>query len=286
VASVDEEALTVGAHDEGGVALADVEEADGGPAGDDGEGVGHLVDDVVVVLAPRAFPKVAERGEKWVEVSLSQQTLTLWEGTRPVYATLVSTGRENYATPIGEFRISNKHITATMDSDEGSDVAGGAPKARSASSETAPPKPASGGAKPGPKSAKPSKPPKPGDKKGAKPASGKTSPSKPADKSASKPAEKIPTKGDGEYGVTRRRGEGTYKLRDVPYIQYFAAGVALHAAYWHDVFGKERSHGCVNLSPIDAHRVFMWTEPAIPDGWHGLNSGDGFGEGTTVIVHE
>jgi hypothetical protein len=78
----------------------------------------------------------------------------------------------------------------------------------------------------------------------------------------------------------------TYKLRDVPYIQYFAAGVALHAAYWHDVFGKERSHGCVNLSPIDAHRVFMWTEPAIPEGWHGLNTGDGFGEGTTVIVHE
>src|SRR5690606_24390675 len=93
-------------------------------------------------------------------------------------------------------------------------------------------------------------------------------------------------RGDGEYGVTKRRGEDLYQLRDVPYIQYFNKGQALHAAYWHDVFGKPRSHGCVNLSPIDAHRVFQWTEPAMPSEWHGLNAGSDMGEGTTVVVHE
>ena len=76
-----------------------------------------------------------------------------------------------------------------------------------------------------------------------------------------------------EYGVTMRRGSGAYELRDVPWIQYFAAGYALHGAYWHDVFGVPRSHGCINLAPIDARYVFMWTEPSVPEGWHGFNVG-------------
>jgi lipoprotein-anchoring transpeptidase ErfK/SrfK len=199
--------------------------------------------DVGLVLAPSAFPKVADDGEKWVEVSLAQQTLTLWEGHKPVYATLVSTGRKEYPTLVGEFRIQNKHVTATMDSDEGSSVGSVATRR-------------TGGTK------------------------------KDGGGSKSKKGGDIPRKGDGEYGVTRRRGEGTYQLRDVPYIQYFAAGQALHAAYWHDVFGKQRSHGCVNLAPIDAHRVFQWTEPAMPVEWHGLNTGEENGIGTTIIIHE
>ena len=83
-----------------------------------------------------------------------------------------------------------------------------------------------------------------------------------------------------------RRGEGTFELRDVPYVEYFEAGYALHAAYWHDVFGKARSHGCVNLSPVDAHRVFLWSDPPVPDGWHGVISGQDAGEGTMVSVHK
>lgn len=247
--------------------------------------------DVGLVVAPRTFPKAAEAGEKWIEVNVTEQTLVMWEGKRPIYATLVSTGREEYPTVLGEFRIRNKHITATMDSDESSDVGGGAPKRASrtddggGSSAPAPKK------KDGDKSA-----PKKGDSKDkgkAKPAAPKgptqktAAPGKPGAKpKADGPPAKIPKKGDGEYGVTKRRGEGTYQLRDVPYIQYFASGYALHAAYWHDVFGKQRSHGCINLSPIDAHRVFMWTEPAVPEGWHAINTGDEFGEGTLVVVHE
>jgi len=96
----------------------------------------------------------------------------------------------------------------------------------------------------------------------------------------------IPKKGDGIYGVYVRRGHGLYQLRDVPYIQYFESGYALHAAYWHDVFGTPRSHGCVNLSPVDAHYIFGWSDPPVPDGWHAVIAGEEMGEGTTVVIHE
>ena len=233
--------------------------------------------DVGVIVAPRTFPKAGDDGEKWVEVSLSEQTLVLWEGKKPVYATLISSGRKGFETITGEFRIRNKHITATMDSDEKSEMGGSAPK-QTASRSSEGNAPSGGKKKDATKKPDPKKdaPKKPDPKKDA----------------AKKPAEgegagaKIPHKGDGEYGVTKRRGEGLYALKDVPYIEYFASGYALHAAYWHDVFGKQRSHGCVNLSPIDAHRVFMWTEPAVPAGWHGVNTGEEMGEGTTVIVHD
>jgi hypothetical protein len=89
-----------------------------------------------------------------------------------------------------------------------------------------------------------------------------------------------------EYGVTMRRGASDFELRDVPWIQYFASGYALHGAYWHDVFGIPRSHGCINLAPIDARLVFRWTDPPLPEGWHGMNIGPDMGEGTTVVVRE
>jgi len=54
-----------------------------------------------------------------------------------------------------------------------------------------------------------------------------------------------------------------FDLREVPYVQYFNDGFALHAAYWHDAFGAPRSYGCVNLSPLDARWLFAWTEPHV-----------------------
>ncbi|HMJ11629.1 MAG TPA: L,D-transpeptidase, partial [Polyangiaceae bacterium] len=73
-----------------------------------------------------------------------------------------------------------------------------------------------------------------------------------------------------------------YDLRDVPYVMYFNEGYALHAAYWHDGFGKPRSHGCVNLSPEDARWIFEWSEPQVPEAWHGALS---LREGTLVYIH-
>jgi lipoprotein-anchoring transpeptidase ErfK/SrfK len=76
-----------------------------------------------------------------------------------------------------------------------------------------------------------------------------------------------------------------FELRDVPWVEYFEAGYALHAAPWHDEYGKPRSHGCINLSPIDARRVFMWTDPPVPADWHGVYSSENTGEGTVVNIH-
>jgi hypothetical protein len=72
-----------------------------------------------------------------------------------------------------------------------------------------------------------------------------------------------------------------FDLRDVPYVQYFTAGYALHGAYWHDGFGRPRSHGCINLSPLDAHWLFEWTDPPVPEAWHaGLSL-----RGTLIHIH-
>lgn len=145
----------------------------------------------------------AEAGRKWIDVSIKRQLLVAYEGRRPVFATLVSTGRggmgdpeETHATIRGAYMIHAKHVSGTMDGDSTS--------------------------------------------------------------------------------------EDSFDLRDVPYIQYFHKGYALHGAYWHDAFGKERSHGCVNLSPTDAAWLFEWTEPVVPDGWHAALNHNA---GTLVYLH-
>lgn len=73
----------------------------------------------------------------------------------------------------------------------------------------------------------------------------------------------------------------SYNLRDVPFVQYFHKGYALHGAYWHDDFGKVRSHGCVNLAPRDAAWLFEWTDPSVPQTWHGVLNKE---RGTVVYV--
>ena len=68
----------------------------------------------------------------------------------------------------------------------------------------------------------------------------------------------------------------------MPFVQYFTQGYALHAAYWHDDFGRARSHGCVNLAPVDAAWLFGWPTPTVPEGWHAAMSLRG---GTIVYIH-
>jgi lipoprotein-anchoring transpeptidase ErfK/SrfK len=38
-------------------------------------------------------------------------------------------------------------------------------------------------------------------------------------------------------------------------------GVAIHSAFWHNHFGEQYSHGCVNVRPADAKWIFRWTNP-------------------------
>jgi lipoprotein-anchoring transpeptidase ErfK/SrfK len=56
--------------------------------------------------------------ERWIDVELSTQTLVAYEGTRPVYATLVSSGRgppgSDTATPPGVHRIWVKLLSTNM----------------------------------------------------------------------------------------------------------------------------------------------------------------------------
>jgi lipoprotein-anchoring transpeptidase ErfK/SrfK len=74
----------------------------------------------------------------------------------------------------------------------------------------------------------------------------------------------------------------SFDLRDVPFVQYFHKGYALHGTYWHDDFGEIRSHGCVNLSPLDAAWLFEWTDPPVPDSWHAVINKE---RGTVVYIH-
>ncbi|AKF07434.1 L,D-transpeptidase [Sandaracinus amylolyticus] len=69
---------------------------------------------------------------------------------------------------------------------------------------------------------------------------------------------------DGDHAV-----DGPYSIEDVPYVMYFQLAYALHSAFWHDGFGRPRSHGCVNLAPLDARWIFQWAGPALPEAWHG-----------------
>ncbi|KAF0107934.1 MAG: hypothetical protein FD146_1232 [Anaerolineaceae bacterium] len=44
---------------------------------------------------------------------------------------------------------------------------------------------------------------------------------------------------------------------------FSGAGLAIHAAFWHNQFGEKRSHGCVNCKPEDAKWIFRWTTPSV-----------------------
>lgn len=64
-------------------------------------------------------------------------------------------------------------------------------------------------------------------------------------------------------------GEPPYSLEDVPYVMYFEGAYAFHSAFWHDRFGRPRSHGCINLAPRDAKWLYNWAGPDLPAAWHG-----------------
>lgn len=75
----------------------------------------------IVEAAPR--PALVPKNARFIRVSLAQQTLIAYDGPAPVFATLVSTGKEGFETPLGLFRIQQKHVSATMDGLVGSDEA-------------------------------------------------------------------------------------------------------------------------------------------------------------------
>lgn len=80
----------------------------------------------------------------------------------------------------------------------------------------------------------------------------------------------------GVYITNRKRpsrhmaaGDGadanSYDLPGVPWVSYLMEnGISFHGTYWHNNFGRPRSHGCVNLSIQHAMWVYRWTNPTVP----------------------
>jgi len=161
----------------------------------------------VRVTTPGPRPKEVGDAERWIDIDISEQTLVVFEGDRPLYATLISSGKESkikdkdHSTPRGMWRVREKHVVSTMD-------------------------------------------------------------------------------GNGTAA-----GDMPYSIEDVPYIMYFHKSYATHGAFWHQNFGSQMSHGCVNLAPLDAKWLYFNTAPGIPAGMHGVWSSDDR-PGSWVVVHD
>lgn len=55
--------------------------------------------------------------------------------------------------------------------------------------------------------------------------------------------------------------EDEYDLPGVPWNMYFTEqGAVIHGAYWHDSFGNQYSHGCVNVSLDSARDLYEWAD--------------------------
>ena len=87
-------------------------------------------DDATLVRRRDKLPWGITEQDKWVIVSITRGTLVAYEGTRPVYTTLVSPGAGGVpikgrnpvrmsTTPLGTNRITLKHLAATMSPEKG-----------------------------------------------------------------------------------------------------------------------------------------------------------------------
>jgi hypothetical protein len=128
----------------------------------------------VARVDPHTTPPKGVTGSRRIEVNLFEQTLSVYDHDRLVFATLVSTGVDPFWTRPGIFHIYIKKPTETMS------------------------------------------------------------------------------------GATEADRSDYYYLEDVPWTMYFDEERALHGAYWHNRFGYQMSHGCVNMSVGDSHWLYNW----------------------------
>ena len=127
------------------------------------------------------------KNPQWFSADLSEQVLVAYENEKPVFATLVSSGKNN-ATPLGIYPVWARVVAITM---------------------------------------------------------------------KSQPYDDKP-----------------YFVNMVPWSTFFQAHNAIHGAYWHDRFGSVKSHGCINVAPLDARYVFELLRPAVPFGWTSVRPTD------------
>lgn len=72
--------------------------------------------------SPPSQVNTAQR-EHWIDVDLSSQILVAYEGTQPVYSTLIASGVDRMPTMPGVFRIWGKYLAHTMDNTENNRIA-------------------------------------------------------------------------------------------------------------------------------------------------------------------
>lgn len=55
-----------------------------------------------------------------------------------------------------------------------------------------------------------------------------------------------------------------FDLPGVPWVQYITeSGISFHGTFWHNDFGRPRSHGCINLASNAAKWLYRWTSPQV-----------------------
>lgn len=66
------------------------------------------------VQVPEVAPPPVTFGNRWIDVNLSTQRLTAYEGDSPVYSALISSGRAPYYTVTGQFEIYLRYQSQDM----------------------------------------------------------------------------------------------------------------------------------------------------------------------------
>ena len=112
---------------------------------------------------------------------------------------------------------------------------------------------------------------------------GEPVPGRPTLETASTPTGTFPI--NGKFATATMEAPGEFVHSDVPWVQNLTGPYALHSAYWHDNWGNLMSAGCVNVSPDDAKWLYEFTEPVVPEGWHGVKWVPREGAATVVVIH-
>ena len=64
-----------------------------------------------------AMTQLKKSNQRWIEIDLTRQRLTAWQGNDPSYAVIVSTGKDSTPTLTGIFKIQSKLQVARMRGD-------------------------------------------------------------------------------------------------------------------------------------------------------------------------
>ncbi len=81
-------------------------------------------------------------------------------------------------------------------------------------------------------------------------------------------------------------GDG-FSLPGVPWTSFFEnpGGYAIHGTYWHNNYGMQMSHGCVNMRNEDAQWIFRWNNPPYDPNIQAITDWEQTGYGTLVRIY-